>query len=469
MNAHTTPEHSDNEGSLNSTETSPSQPDRAGLDSVRRGPWSPEEDRKLMDIIALYGPSNWVRISLSIKTRSPKQCRERYHQNLKPSLNRNPITYQEGVLIEQLVGRYGKKWAEISRHLPGRSDNAIKNWWNGGANRRRRASQVSLPIMRNLHPRPARHGESQPHMPTHRSDPQIGSAGPVNLASKEANMTYMVPVGPQFPAPLPPFHGAPLQPVFPPPHPFPHSELPTPNMRYAYSPRFPVAGTDTTSAPRLPSLAPVAFNTAIFDAGARVNVPSPSAATGPQPHNSAASEMSYPPLSKQRLSDPPAWGPSTSPALYTTAAPGYAFYSSCGSAGSSGSTSSAGTSISGYYDYTGQRPPAMSLSSTSSSQTSRRPSTAIEHTMSARSSAGSLAEEQSRRDHVSSALNEKGGRDNEPFSSQSSFMHGRPYQAAEPQSSHFVVPPFKSLVRSITTPEPNPGQNESISVSRLIN
>ncbi|KAM9923534.1 hypothetical protein OXX59_005115, partial [Metschnikowia pulcherrima] len=66
MNAHTTPEHSDNEGSLNSTETSPSQPDRAGLDSVRRGPWSPEEDRKLMDIIALYGPSNWVRISLSI-------------------------------------------------------------------------------------------------------------------------------------------------------------------------------------------------------------------------------------------------------------------------------------------------------------------------------------------------------------------------------------------------------------------
>lgn len=105
---------------------------------IRRGPWSPEEDRKLMEIITLYGPLNWVRILISLGSRSPKQCRERYHQNLKPLLNRKPITFEEGVLIEQLVAKYGKKWAEIARHLTGRLDNAIKNWWNGGANRRRR-------------------------------------------------------------------------------------------------------------------------------------------------------------------------------------------------------------------------------------------------------------------------------------------------------------------------------------------
>lgn len=111
--------------------------------SVRRGPWLPDEDRRLMAIIAVQGPTNWVRILTLLGSRLPKQCRERYHQNLKPSLNRNPITAEEGMLIEQLVAKHGKKWAEIARHLTGRSDNAIKNWWNGGANRRRRVSHVA--------------------------------------------------------------------------------------------------------------------------------------------------------------------------------------------------------------------------------------------------------------------------------------------------------------------------------------
>jgi Myb-like DNA-binding protein FlbD len=94
-----------------------------------------------MNLVHSQGPLNWVRISQQLGSRTPKQCRERYHQNLKPSLNHDPITPEEGAMIERLVQEIGKRWAEIARQLHGRSDNAVKNWWNGSQNRRKRSDR----------------------------------------------------------------------------------------------------------------------------------------------------------------------------------------------------------------------------------------------------------------------------------------------------------------------------------------
>lgn len=143
------------------------------IDHQRRGPWSHREDALLMRLVATQGALNWVRIAQQLGTRTPKQCRERYHQNLKPNLNHEPISPEEGALIEQMVREVGKRWAEIARRLNNRSDNAVKNWWNGNQNRRKRMDRrkTAIPMQGPMHSQS--HFHSQPpyaHLNQHYDD-----------------------------------------------------------------------------------------------------------------------------------------------------------------------------------------------------------------------------------------------------------------------------------------------------------
>ncbi|KAG6090761.1 hypothetical protein E4U30_007997, partial [Claviceps sp. LM220 group G6] len=61
-----------------------------------RVPWPPSEDYLLMCMVKGKGAHDWEEISTTVGRRSAKQCRERWHQNINPQLNRSPITRQEG-------------------------------------------------------------------------------------------------------------------------------------------------------------------------------------------------------------------------------------------------------------------------------------------------------------------------------------------------------------------------------------
>lgn len=78
----------------------------------------------------MQGPQQWNSIAESLENRTGKQCRERWHNQLDPSLKRlNWSNAEEWILF--LLQRHGKnKWAEFVNCLYGRSDNAIKNYWN---------------------------------------------------------------------------------------------------------------------------------------------------------------------------------------------------------------------------------------------------------------------------------------------------------------------------------------------------
>lgn len=132
----------------------------------RRGKWIPEEDQLLLQLVNEHGHKNWVLISQHMHYRSSKQCRERFHQTLKPGLNLEPISAEEGLLIERMVKEIGNHWAEIARRLGNRSDNAVKNWWNRSMNRKRQGSatppsfhtfhhHIELPFARAWNMRPS--------------------------------------------------------------------------------------------------------------------------------------------------------------------------------------------------------------------------------------------------------------------------------------------------------------------------
>ncbi|XP_057843853.2 transcription factor MYB16-like [Cryptomeria japonica] len=101
---------------------------------LKKGPWTVEEDQKLVSYIRKHGHSSGTcfpckQLGAGLQ-RCGKSCRLRWTNYLRPDIKRGNFSWEEDQTIVELHALLGNKWSTIAAHLKGRTDNEIKNHWN---------------------------------------------------------------------------------------------------------------------------------------------------------------------------------------------------------------------------------------------------------------------------------------------------------------------------------------------------
>ncbi|OHT12269.1 hypothetical protein TRFO_17947 [Tritrichomonas foetus] len=89
--------------------------------------WTEEEDALLRQAYFKNNGKNWKLIAREVRTRTHKQCRERWHSILSPLIKHDSWSYEEDKIIIDAFQEFGSKWALIAKKLSGRTQNGIKN------------------------------------------------------------------------------------------------------------------------------------------------------------------------------------------------------------------------------------------------------------------------------------------------------------------------------------------------------
>ncbi|VUC26338.1 unnamed protein product [Clonostachys rosea] len=100
-----------------------------------RRPWTDTEDQTLRHFVSQLGSargrqSRWTDIARGLPGRTAKECRKRWFHSLDPSVRKGPWTQQEDRILLEGYARLGLAWSDICLLIPGRKDDQCSKRYN---------------------------------------------------------------------------------------------------------------------------------------------------------------------------------------------------------------------------------------------------------------------------------------------------------------------------------------------------
>ncbi|NWX31209.1 SNPC4 protein, partial [Notiomystis cincta] len=98
--------------------------------SLKKGPWTPEEDAMLMAAVKKYREKDWYKIRTEVPGRSDAQCRDRYLKALHWDVKKGKWSLEEEEQLIELVQKHGLgHWSKIASELPHRTSSQCLSKW----------------------------------------------------------------------------------------------------------------------------------------------------------------------------------------------------------------------------------------------------------------------------------------------------------------------------------------------------